>query len=131
MVTLTLVASDPLTLIPVYPIPAPASEVVTTPGKYCSKIGKSWPKFLDSKSSAFTLEKDTPIAFVALRALTKTSFKAISFWSKLSVCFFGAPLDGCFVWAQTAVVSSAVASVVKTIFIRNKISTNKRGCYSG
>src|SRR6056300_1717323 len=80
MVTLTLVASDPLTLIPVYPIPAPASEVVTTPGKYCNKIGKSCPKFLDSKSLAFTLEKDTPIAFVALRALTKTSFKAMSFW---------------------------------------------------
>ena len=30
MVTFTLVASEPLTRIPVYPIPAPASEVVTT-----------------------------------------------------------------------------------------------------
>ena len=32
-VTLTREASLPLTRIPVYPIPAPASLVVTTPGK--------------------------------------------------------------------------------------------------
>ena len=31
----------PLILIPVYPIPAPASDVITTDGKNFNKIGRS------------------------------------------------------------------------------------------
>ena len=41
MVTLILEASAPLILIPVYPTPAPASDVVTTDGKTSSNTGIS------------------------------------------------------------------------------------------
>ena len=51
MVTLTREASLPRTRIPVYPIPAPASLVVTTPGRKLRRIGKSCPKFLSFNDS--------------------------------------------------------------------------------
>ena len=43
-VTLVLVASLPRTLMPVYPIPFPASDVVITLGNCCNKIGISLPE---------------------------------------------------------------------------------------
>ena len=41
IVTFVLDGSVPLTRIPVYPIPVPASEVVTAEGVVSNKVGKS------------------------------------------------------------------------------------------
>ena len=49
-------ALTPLIRIPVYPIPAPASDVVTTEGKKFNKIGKSWPRFFKDNSVLEILE---------------------------------------------------------------------------
>ena len=78
IVTFTLVASLPLTLIPVYPIPAPASEVVTTEGKKFNKMGKSCPKFLFDKSFFETFENVIGISSDALEPVTLTSSKLIN-----------------------------------------------------
>ena len=78
----------PLTLMPVYPTPAPASEVVTTEGRNLSKIGKSWPKFLFSYCSLFTLENVIGDENFTLKALTMTSFKFCGVpWRVSTVCF--------------------------------------------
>ena len=47
----------PRILIPVYPIPAPASDVVITDGEKFNKIGRSWPRFFNSRSFLSTSEK--------------------------------------------------------------------------
>src|SRR6185503_18226999 len=51
MVTFTRVASLPRMRMPVYPMPAPASEVTTTEGRPCSRKGMSCPRFFFSISS--------------------------------------------------------------------------------
>ena len=73
MVTLTLVGSEPLTLKPVYPTPAPASDVVLMEGVKDSKKGKSCPRFCSSSSSLLMLVKDIGVRLVALKAFTFTS----------------------------------------------------------
>ena len=50
MVTLTLDWSEPLTLIEEYPIPEPESEVVNSDGVFFKSVGKSWAKFVFSRS---------------------------------------------------------------------------------
>ena len=113
MVTLTRVASLPLTLIPVYPTPAPASEVVTTDGKKFIKIGISCPRFLGLISSLVRLENVTGDSFVTLTADTNTSSSTTLLPSKESV--------GC-CWAIVASVSPNKDSAVKIkVFIRKKI----------
>ena len=72
MVTLTLVASLPRTLIPVYPTPAPASLVVTTLGKKRIKTGRSFPKFCLFSSFSEILVNAIGVSSLARRALTVT-----------------------------------------------------------
>ena len=73
-VTFTLVASLPRMRIPVYPTPAPASEVTTTPGVLSSRKGKSCPKLFFAIVS-LSMFLNVAAEFVAARvALTTISF---------------------------------------------------------
>ena len=68
-VTLICVKSAPLILIPVYPMPVPASEVTTVEGEEVNKYGKSLPMFsllICSSSMSLKLKGDFPCAFVAV-----------------------------------------------------------------
>ena len=88
MVTFTREASLPRTRIPVYPIPAPASLVVTTPGKKLRSIGKSWPKLRSFKASVCTSEKVRGWFSLTRNPETLTSSRLIKGLIKLSVSCF-------------------------------------------
>ena len=77
MVTLTLVASLPRTRIPVYPTPAPASEVVTTDGNRSNKNGRSCPKLVDSILSFEMFVNGKGDLSLLRVALSNTSYRGI------------------------------------------------------
>ena len=121
MVTFTRVASLPLTRIPVYPIPAPASEVVTTAGKKLRRMGRSWPKLREARSSLVTSENGTGWFSLARRPATLTSSNEMG--DAVSESF------ACSCCAKRELNPSAQIQI-KTVFFIRKLLTNKRGNYS-
>ena len=79
-VILILVASVPLILIPVYPIPFPASEEDTTDGSSCSSMGMSCPLFLFRISEMFHSDLAKGMFSPALTEITSTGFSSRLSW---------------------------------------------------
>ena len=74
-------------LIPVYPIPFPASDVIFTDGVILRITGMSWPKLTRAISLASNNLKGTGVFEDARIAVTTTSSKFCLFTKMVSILF--------------------------------------------